>query len=72
MPKGTVSHFEIPVEKMDRAKKFYADAFDWKILTVPGGAPGQNYVMAQTAPTDEKGMIQEKGAINGGMVTMGH
>jgi len=68
MTKGKVSHFEIPVEKMDRAKKFYAEAFDWAIQTVPGAGPGQDYVMAQTAKTDEHGMIQENGAINGGIV----
>ena len=27
MVKGKVTHFEIPVDKMDRARKFYADVF---------------------------------------------
>ena len=65
---GKVSHFEIPVDKMDRARKFYSDAFGWMIRNVPGAAPGQDYVMAATAKTDDKGMIQENGVINGGIV----
>ena len=67
MTKGTVTHFEIPVDKMERAKKFYFDAFGWMIRSVPGATPGQDYVMAGTAQSDERGMVQEKGAINGGI-----
>lgn len=29
MVKGKVTHFEIPVDKMDRARKFYTDVFGW-------------------------------------------
>jgi hypothetical protein len=68
MIKGKVMHFEIPVDRVDRAKKFYSEAFGWAIRSVPGGAPGQDYVMATTAQTDEHGMLQEKGAINGGII----
>lgn len=62
-----VTHFEIPVDKMDRAKKFYSEVFDWKIMEVPGGAPGEMYTMVIGAKTDENGTTVDKGAINGGM-----
>ncbi len=71
MVKGKVTHFEIPVDKMDRAKKFYAEAFGWNIMTVPGMAPGQDYTMANGTKVDEKGMNVEVGAVNGGMVMRG-
>ena len=45
-----VAHFEIPAENLDRAKKFYSE----------------NDVLAHTGPTDDKGMPQDKGFINGG------
>jgi hypothetical protein len=64
-----VVHFEIPVEDVERAKKFYSDNFDWK-LTGTGPEFG-NYVMVQTGPTDEQGMPQDKAFINGGMMKRG-
>jgi predicted enzyme related to lactoylglutathione lyase len=68
MVKGKVTHFEIPVEKMERARKFYADTFGWNVMDMPGQAPGMPYVMAIGAETDERGMVTEKGAINGGII----
>jgi len=56
---------------MDRARKFYADVFGWKIMAMPGPKPGVEYTMAFGAKTDEKGMTTEVGAINGGMVLRG-
>lgn len=43
-------------------KEFYANVFGWKLLDIPQ----MKYVMLQTVPTDEKGMLKEPG-INGGM-----
>lgn len=48
----------------ERMKKFYESAFGWKMQQF--GPDMGNYVVAQTAETDEKGMIQRPGAINGG------
>ena len=61
-----VVHFEIPVDDLDRAKKFYSDNFGWK-LTQYGPEMG-NYVLAHTGPTDDKGMPQDKAFINGGIM----
>ena len=44
--------------------KFYETAFGWK--TQQMGPEMGNYVVAQTAETDANGMVQTKGAINGG------
>jgi predicted enzyme related to lactoylglutathione lyase len=69
MTKGKVTHFEIPVDKMDRGKKFYSEVFGWNIQAMPGAAPGMDYIGAGTAQSDERGMVTEKGAINGGIVS---
>ena len=61
-----VVHFEIPVDDLDRAKKFYSENFGWK-LTQYGPEMG-NYVLVHTGPTDDKGMPQDKGFINGGIM----
>jgi uncharacterized protein len=59
-----VNHFEIPFDDEARATKFYSKVFDWQINAIPE----MKYVMAHTAPTDEKThMLKEPGAINGGM-----
>ena len=61
-----VVHFEIPAQDLERAKKFYSDNFGWK-LTQFGPEMG-HYVLAQTGPTDENGMPQDKAFINGGLM----
>ena len=48
----------------DRMVKFYESAFGWK--TVKYGEEMGNYVVAQTTPTDDKGMVSTPGNINGG------
>lgn len=63
-----VVHFEIPIEDMDRAKKFYAGVFGWKLEDVPG----MNYTMVSTVEVDDKTrMPKQSGAINGGMMKKG-
>ncbi len=59
-----VVHFELVADDVERAKKFYGETFGWKMNDVPD----MSYTMVHTAPTDEKGMMQEPGAINGGLM----
>ena len=60
-----VVHFELPMNDRERGKKFYTQAFGWKLQQF--GPEMQNYVVAQTDVTDEKGMLQETNRINGGL-----
>ena len=60
-----VVHFELPTEDRERAKKFYTEAFGWKLTQY--GPEMQNYVVAQTDETDEKGMLVKTNRINGGL-----
>ena len=65
-----VVHFEIPADDVERAKKFYADNFSWKMNQM--GPEMGGYVMLQTVEVDEKSrMPKEPGAINGGMMKRG-
>jgi uncharacterized protein len=59
-----VVHFEMGYTDRARMVKFYESVFGWKTRQM--GADMGNYVVAQTAETDEQGMVQTKGAINGG------
>ena len=59
----SIVHFEIPADDPKRASKFYQDAFGWMLTSMPE----MNYTMASTTPSDEQGMPQKPGAINGGM-----
>lgn len=58
-----VGHFEIRVDDLARAKKFYS-IFGWQLQDVPGD---MQYTNVTTAPTDEKHVPKEPGAINGAM-----
>ncbi len=58
----TIVHFEIPADDVDKLKRFYGNVFGWKTVDIPQ----MEYVMFQTVPTDEKGMLKEPG-INGGL-----
>jgi predicted enzyme related to lactoylglutathione lyase len=60
-----VVHFEIPTKNIKRAKKFYGDIFGWHTHDMPE----MNYTIVHTAKTSKTGMLQEKGAINGGLTT---
>lgn len=64
MPMNPVIHFEMPAKDRKRMSEFYEKAFGWHTQQL--GEEMGNYVMVQTAKTDEKGMIQEAGSINGG------
>ena len=59
-----VVHFEIPVDKADRARAFYGAAFDWGLQPMEG----YDYTVALSTPVDEKTQTPtEPGAINGGL-----
>lgn len=60
---GEVGHFEIPADKPDRARKFYAATFGWKMNEMPG----MDYTMVSTGPVDDQGMPKEPGFIGGGI-----
>ncbi len=65
---GKVTHFELGVDDLDRAKNFYSTVFGWKLDTMdmPGG--GQ-YTGIITTDVDPQTMTPtQPGAINGGMV----
>jgi predicted enzyme related to lactoylglutathione lyase len=59
-----VVHFEIPTDDMDRAKRFYTDAFGWGVQTFEE----LRYTIAMTTDTDEQQRPKEPGAINGGLM----
>ena len=59
-----VVHFEIPADELERAQNFYKSVFSWEMKAVPG----MEYIMLGTTPSNENGMPQESGAINGGMM----
>ena len=65
-----VVHFELPVDDWERAKKFYADNFGWDERDMKSG-DRYDYVMLHTAKTGTDNMIEEKGAINGGLFKRG-
>ncbi len=58
-----VCHFEIPVDDMARAKKFYA-IFGWHMEEFPG----MDYVGVRTTSVDEQQRPKEVGSINGGIM----
>lgn len=63
MKKSPVVHFELPYKDAKRVNKFYEDAFGWDMKYFPEMG---NYVLAETAETDENNMVKTPGAINGG------
>jgi len=65
-----VQHFEVPADDMDRAKKFYAEVFDWQFEDYP--MPGIEYSAIYTTEVDEKTrMPKEVGSVNGGLLKRG-
>ncbi len=62
-----IVHFEIPVDDLERAQKFYKTAFGWQMNYMKE----MDYTMVQTTEVDEKQMPKKPGAINGGMMKRG-
>jgi uncharacterized protein len=57
---ASIIWFEIPADKVDRAKKFYTSLFGWKINPIPGMA---DYWHIDTGGTDDSpdgGMMARK------------
>ncbi len=48
-------------------QQFYKDVFGWGIVKIPLPGGGAYYIV-HTAETDKDGMLQQKGAINGGLM----
>ncbi len=65
MNTNRVVHFEVPADDLERAKKFYGETFGWGLTQM--GTDMGNYVVLRTGPTDEQGMLEDKGFINGGL-----
>jgi predicted enzyme related to lactoylglutathione lyase len=63
-----VVHFEIPVDDLTRAKKFYGSIFDWELTDSDMGG-GVTYTTAGTVDIDDQRRPKEPGAINGGIMT---
>ena len=64
---NAIVHFEIPVDNLERARKFYG-MFGWDMEDYPM-PDGSKYVGLRTVPVDEKTRVpKEAGAINGGMM----
>jgi len=59
-----VVHFEMGYLDPARMVKFYETVFGWE--TKQMGPDMGGYVVAHTTATDDKGMVQTPGAINGG------
>ena len=59
-----VVHFEMGYNDKERMVKFYETVFGWKGQDM--GPEMGNYVVAQTTATDDNGMVQTPGNINGG------
>ena len=64
MKSGSVTHFEIPADNVERAERFYAESFGWNIQDMPE----MSYAMLSTTPSGEDGRPKDPGAINGGMM----
>ena len=64
-----VRAFDIPVDDMQRAKRFYEKVFGWEIHPVRGS--GGDFHAAHTVPVDENDEPQVRGAINGGLFKRG-
>jgi uncharacterized protein len=58
-------HFEIPVDDMDAAKRFYGKVFGWGLTDF---GDGQEYVFATTVDVGPDHRPTEPGAINGALM----
>jgi uncharacterized protein len=57
---NSVVHFEIPAKDIQRSKQFYQSVFGWQMLDFD-----DKNTMVSTTESDENGMPQKPGAING-------
>jgi uncharacterized protein len=64
----SVVHFEIPADDIERAQEFYSRAFGWTMRVMEE----YKYMVITTTPSDEQGVPQQAGSINGGMPKRGN
>ncbi len=64
--KNPITHFEIPADNVERAKKFYEKIFDWKIEKYEKDS--DYWFVMTTEVGDDEWTPKEPGAINGGLV----
>ncbi len=73
---NAIVHFEIPVDDVDRAQEFYKKTFGWGFnkfdMPADSSTGGDPYYGVTTAETDDKFMLKNPGAINGGMMKRKH
>jgi uncharacterized protein len=60
-----VVHFEIPVDDMEAAKRFYGEVFGWGLEAY---GDGDDYFMAMTTEVGSDFRPTEPGAINGALM----
>jgi predicted enzyme related to lactoylglutathione lyase len=59
----SIVHFEVPIDDLERAKKFYTELFDWKIEKATG--PFEYWTISTTADDEDSNTI---GGIGGRMM----
>jgi hypothetical protein len=64
MKHNPVVHFEMPYSDGQRMSEFYHEVFNWQLENM--GEKMGNYILATTAPADDKGHPKMPGTINGG------
>ena len=64
--KNPITHFEIPADNVERAKKFYEKIFDWKIEKYEKDS--DYWFVMTTYVGEDEWTPKEPGAINGGLV----
>ena len=64
MKSNPVVHFGMPAEDRKRMSDFYTSVFGWQAKQL--GPEMGNYVLVNTAETDENNMVKTPGNINGG------
>jgi predicted enzyme related to lactoylglutathione lyase len=64
--KNPITHFEIPADNVERAKKFYEKIFDWKIEKYD--KDDDYWFVMTTEVGEDEWTPKEPGAINGGLV----
>ena len=73
---NAIVHFEIPADDVDRAINFYKTVFGWTFnkweMPADSSTGGDPYYGVCTVKSDEKGMPQVPGAINGGLMKRKH
>ena len=64
-----VKGFDVPVDDMQRASKFYHDLFGWEVEGIEGS--GGDFHSARTVAVNDQGDPVELGGINGGFFMRG-